>query len=101
DDLVARGRVDGQAPRRLPARLVEARQRAARGERLELRDDVPIASLHLAEEAARGERIDRPAVTDGRDRLALGERLALRGQADEILAARERARGEDALALAE
>jgi hypothetical protein len=55
DHELGRGRVDGEAPRRLPCRLVEARQRAARADRLELREHVPVASLALAEEALDGE----------------------------------------------
>src|SRR5205823_14665504 len=76
-------RVDGEPPGRLPARLVEAGERAPRIERLELRQHIRIAAVLLAKEALAPYRLIGGAVADRGERDARGEVRAARDEADE------------------
>ena len=96
---VRHGRVDRHPPRRLPLRLVEARERPARRGGLELGEHVPVSALALAEEAARGEGLQGTAVRDDGDRLAGREGRAVRLEAHELLAPRDDPRGDAPRAL--
>jgi hypothetical protein len=96
-DLLAGGRIHRELPWRLPAGLVEGREDAPRVERLELRDHVPIVAFALAEEPARGDRLDRAAEAQLGHAIARGK-AAVHGEADEVRMAGEDARGQAALA---
>jgi hypothetical protein len=85
--LIVAGRIDRHAPWRLESRLVEARDRAARRDGLELRDHVPVAAFLLAEKPARRNRFEGPAIAQGHHGAPRGEsRPALRLDPQVLLA---------------
>ena len=70
DGGVCGGDVERELPRHLEARLVEARERGARVEGLELREQVAVVVALAEEDAGAGREIHRPGVFEAQNRVA-------------------------------